>query len=115
MLNNIRTARALQPVTQSPKLVTAATRHARDLARTRRLSHRGSDGSSMIERAGRSDYAYCFVAENIARGQPDTEAVMRDWMASPGHRANILSPRAKEFGLARADDTWVLVLGDASC
>ncbi|MFY0690820.1 MAG: CAP domain-containing protein [Paracoccaceae bacterium] len=115
LLNEIRGDRALAPLTRSSQLEAAAARHAQDLARTRRLSHRGSDGSSMIDRAGWADYAYCFVAENIARGQPDTEWVMRDWMDSPGHRANILSPRAKEYGLAKADDTWVLVLGDASC
>jgi uncharacterized protein YkwD len=30
------------------------------------------------------------VAENIAMGQPNTQEVMQCWMASPGHRANIL-------------------------
>jgi len=30
------------------------------------------------------------VAENIAMGQPSSEEVVRCWMASPGHRANIL-------------------------
>jgi uncharacterized protein YkwD len=30
------------------------------------------------------------VAENIAMGQPSSRDAVRDWMNSPGHRANLL-------------------------
>lgn len=38
--------------------------------------------------------------ENIAAGQPTPAVVMNDWMNSPGHRANILTPGFTHMGLA---------------
>ncbi len=40
------------------------------------------------------------VAENIAQGQSSAREVVRDWMRSPGHRANILSRRHGRIGVA---------------
>lgn len=40
------------------------------------------------------------VAENIAMGQRDGQAVMRAWMNSYGHRANILNPRHRRIGVS---------------
>jgi uncharacterized protein YkwD len=39
------------------------------------------------------------VAENIAMGQPSSDAVVRAWMNSWGHRANILNPRHRRIGV----------------
>ena len=38
--------------------------------------------------------------ENIACGQPNAQAVFDAWMASEGHRKNILKPEYKTFGAA---------------
>ncbi|MCC6751300.1 MAG: transporter, partial [Deltaproteobacteria bacterium] len=35
---------------------------------------------------------YVGAGENIALGQPTPAQVMKSWMTSPGHRANILGP-----------------------
>jgi uncharacterized protein YkwD len=40
------------------------------------------------------------VGENIAMGQPTTDRAVSDWMASPGHRANILNSGYKRTGVA---------------
>jgi uncharacterized protein YkwD len=40
------------------------------------------------------------VAENIAMGQPHSLSVVRDWMSSPGHRANILNRGYRRIGVA---------------
>ena len=39
------------------------------------------------------------MAENIAAGYPTAEDVVSGWMNSPGHRANILSPKYTEVGV----------------
>jgi uncharacterized protein YkwD len=39
------------------------------------------------------------AAENIAYGQRSVQEVMRDWMKSPGPRANILNPRWRKIGV----------------
>ncbi|HZZ73306.1 MAG TPA: CAP domain-containing protein [Pirellulales bacterium] len=40
------------------------------------------------------------VAENIAMGQGTAAEAMRDWMNSPGHRANILNASYTRVGIA---------------
>lgn len=40
------------------------------------------------------------ATENIAFGQPHATAVVRTWLNSPGHRANILSRHNSRIGVA---------------
>ncbi len=40
------------------------------------------------------------VAENIAMGQDSPESVLRTWMGSSGHRANILNGAFRRIGVA---------------
>lgn len=40
------------------------------------------------------------VAENIALGQGSAGEAVRDWMNSPGHRANILNGSYRRMGMA---------------
>ena len=42
--------------------------------------------------------------ENIAAGQPNPVEVMKAWMKSPGHRANILSCAFRNVGVGIALD-----------
>ena len=42
------------------------------------------------------------AAENIAMGQKTADDVMRSWMNSPGHRANILSRTVTHIGVGAA-------------
>ena len=41
-------------------------------------------------------------SENIAAGQPTVTAVMDAWMASPGHKANILNCAYTDIGVGYA-------------
>lgn len=100
----------VRPLTHNPALQAAAAAHAAYLAQSGAFSHDGADGSSPRERAQRAGYRSCLTAENIARGQPDVSSVVAAWMASSGHRANILNPQVTQFGFAQMGDTWVLVL-----
>ena len=91
------------PLTLSPKLCAAAAIHARDMARHQKLDHKGSDGSTVVDRVKRVGYLYIRVGENIANGQNTVAQVMDTWMKSPGHRANILADFT-EMGAARVED-----------
>jgi uncharacterized YkwD family protein/spore coat assembly protein SafA len=42
------------------------------------------------------------AGENIAYGQRTPQAVMNDWMNSPGHRSNILNPTYNQIGVGVA-------------
>lgn len=103
-------------VALSPKLTRAAAAHAGDMAKNGYFSHTGANGSSIGDRVRRQKYRFCFVTENIAKGQDTLDEVLRDWMASPEHRRNMLHESAVEFGLVRGPgQLWVMVLGRSGC
>jgi uncharacterized protein YkwD len=81
-VNAERRSRGLRPLKISEKLMTVARGWSGVQARQRRMYH--------------SNNGY---GENVAYGQPTPDVVMRDWMNSKGHRANILNPRYSEIGV----------------
>ncbi|MGH3696656.1 MAG: CAP domain-containing protein [Pseudonocardiaceae bacterium] len=72
------------------RLNIAAQRHSVDMADRRRMSHTGGDGSRFTERIRAAGYPPP-GAENIAFGQPTAASVVAAWMASSGHRRNIMN------------------------
>lgn len=111
MLNDERGQASVMPVVENGLLNLAAEGHAQDMVANGYLSHTALDGSTAADRVLEVGYDYTFVAENIAQGFRSEATVMDAWMNSPGHAANIVDPRAVDFGLAREQDTWVLLLG----
>lgn len=111
LLNDERGAAGVLDVAEDSRLSLAAQMHAQDMVDNRYLSHTDLTGGSPGDRALAAGYDWNFIAENIARGFDSETGVMDAWMDSPGHRANIVDPRAEDFGLGRVDDTWVLLLG----
>lgn len=111
LLNDERADGGVRAVVQNEILTEVARSHAVDMDTHNYLSHTGRDGSSPGDRADAAGYDWNFIAENIARGFNTETGVMQGWMGSEGHRENILDPRAEDFGIARVDDIWVLMLG----
>ncbi|WP_299862104.1 CAP domain-containing protein [uncultured Roseobacter sp.] len=115
-LNAYRAENARAPLAYSMALQSAAEAHAQDMAARGFFDHRGSDGSDVGERVSRQGYGWCFVAENIAKGQPSLADVMQAWAGSQGHRRNMLSRQAQEFALVEAPERiWVMVLAAPGC
>ena len=46
------------------------------------------------------------TSENVAMGQQNEEEVMKSWLSSPGHCANIMNPNVTEVGAAHSGDYW---------
>ncbi len=113
--NALRANAGLEPLGISAALTRAAAGHARDMAQNGFFSHTGSNGSGIGDRARAVGYGFCFIAENIARGQTSVNDVLNGWMNSTGHRRNILSEGAREFALVRQGDIWVMMLGRPGC
>lgn len=81
-------------------LNTAAQRHSADMATNNFMGHTGSDGSTMVVRIERAGYrGWTRAAENVAAGHTTAAAVVRGWMNSSGHRANILNCALREIGV----------------
>ena len=90
----------------SKRLNRAARVHSADMARHAYFSHNSLSGASFLDRIRRTGYlrkARRWTAgENIAWGTghlATPRAIVRAWMNSPGHRANILNRRFRQIGV----------------
>lgn len=114
LLNAHRRNAGLAPLRASSRLATIAQGHACDNAARGSISHSGSDGADLSARMRRGGYALRTAAENTGLGFADApDRMVAFWMASAGHRANILNPQMTEMGLgltAGARPAWVLNL-----
>jgi Cysteine-rich secretory protein family len=66
---------AAPPLTLSPALTNAASRHAHDMAQHGSFQHVGSDGSRPAEQVAEAGYRWRVTGENIAAGQSDPDTV----------------------------------------
>jgi hypothetical protein len=120
LVNQERAKNGLGPVWENGALTNVAESYALYMATANFFSHTGLDGSSLSSRAGAAGYTgWTWLGENIAAGQTTPDAVFQAWMNSPGHRANILSDKAREIGIGHAVTTtsrykhyWAMELGD---
>lgn len=98
LVNEERARAGCQPVTADEALARLAADFSRDMAERGFFSHTDPDGHTPWDRAEEAGVTH-LAAENIARGQPDAEAVMAAWMNSEGHRANILNCDYRTLGV----------------
>ena len=105
LTNKERARNGLSPLVLADRLSTSAEWKAEDMADRNYFDHADGAGRDFVDRAEQYGYAdWTFLGENIAAGQRTPEEVVAEWMASPGHRKNILKPQFKEIGLGFADD-----------
>jgi uncharacterized protein YkwD len=93
-----------KPVTLDTHLATAARAHSVDMARRGYFDHTTPDGVEFATRIKSAGYSWSTAGENIAEGQQDPASVMKAWMNSPGHKANILNCAFKNLGVGLAFD-----------
>jgi uncharacterized protein YkwD len=106
LLNNARARHGLRRLRLQRRLGRAARSHSADMARRGYFSHDSLSGASFLDRIRRSGYLRrarsWMVGENIAWGTgtlSTPRSIVRAWMRSPGHRANILNGRFREIGV----------------
>lgn len=95
------------------RLAAAAERHSRDMSRNGHFEHHGTDGRDVGERADGAGYDWRALGENIARRQVSVEQVMGDWLESPAHCRQLLSPDYLELGAAKVGSYWTQMFGAA--
>jgi uncharacterized protein YkwD len=88
------------PVAWSDALARSAEAHSRDMVAKNRLSHETTAGRTLGDRATDAGYRWASLAENVAGGYPDIDAVVAGWVKSPGHCRNLLAAKLSEVGLA---------------
>jgi len=106
-INRERTARGLAPLKKAKPLQKAAQRYSRHMQKTKCFSHNCPGVPGMVQRLRNAGYPGAnnrlhFAAENLAWGSHHLgtpRSIVRAWMNSAGHKANILSTHAKEIGV----------------
>ncbi|MFI5640277.1 CAP domain-containing protein [Streptomyces goshikiensis] len=98
LVNQERAQAGCGPVRANPPLATLASAFSKDMAVRGFFDHTDPDGNTPWARAQNAGIGG-LGGENIARGQGDAEAVMKAWMNSPGHKANILNCEFRTLGV----------------
>jgi uncharacterized protein YkwD len=94
LVNQQRTAHGLPKLTPSDKLDRAAQGWTDSMVDSDEFTH----GSAFMDRISATGFDWTTVGENIATGYETPASVVRGWMNSPGHCANILDPAYREVG-----------------
>jgi len=98
LTNQARTEHGLPALQWDATLASAAQAHAQRMTDQRTLSHQLPGEPDLPSRAGQAGAHFRTVAENVAMGG-NAEALQKQWMNSPPHRANILDPRLDHVGI----------------
>jgi uncharacterized protein YkwD len=120
LINDERTSRGLSALTQDGMLQLLAVEHSKDLACNNLTGHVGSDGrdaQTRIRELGGTYATYTAMAENAGYGHATARSQVDAWMASTGHRDNILNTQVREVGVgcihidprSRYADYWTAV------
>ena len=106
-LTNVERSRAgVSPLRVEGRLMKAAQLQAEQMAALGRMDHvlRGGTYPAPQDRLAAAGYRWRAFAENIAYGQRGPQDVTESWMASSGHRANMLNGAYTELGTGYAVD-----------
>jgi len=112
LINRERSSRGEIPLSANPDLAHAAQGHSEAMSSGDYFDHVSPDGSTPLARMQAAGYlaakgAGYEVAENIAWGslnEATPAAIVAAWMASQGHRENILDPRFRDSGIGVSAD-----------
>jgi len=109
LLNRVRAQHGLPPLRLNVRLSHAAGQHSREMVRRRYFGHDSANGRSPFDRMRATHYvprdASWSLGENIGWGSgafAEPIAMVRAWMHSPPHRANILSRTFRDVGIGIA-------------
>ena len=102
LVNAERKKVGLKPLALSQRCQAQADKRAKEISQRGRFNHKGAFNGL---------HGYGWMGENIAKGYRSPAAVVRGWMRSKGHRANILSRRFTHLGVGVCRGYWVQTFG----
>lgn len=107
MLNHIRVSNGLAPFSLNPSLTSVARYRAQDMIARDYFSHVTPEGKSIYDVLAEHGVAFAQAGENIQYCSPpgwkSLEGFIDTWMASSGHRANILNGGFSQLGVGIVD------------
>ncbi len=114
--NEARVQEGLKPLVFNTTLNKIAEQKLRDMFAKQYFEHVSPSGQGASDLAKIAGYEYILIGENLALGNfKDDKTLVDAWLASPGHRANILNNRYQEIGISvgkgiyEGRTTWIAV------
>lgn len=100
LINAERRANGLAEVRTNGLLNQAAAAKSKHMSDKNYFAHTAPDGTTDWSFINNVGYKYANAGANLAMGDfGNDEGLVRAWMNSPGHRANILAPFGQEIGI----------------
>lgn len=108
-MNTVRAANGVPPLRTGAALTRAARAHSVDMARRGYFDH-----GAFVQRLRRFGVRMPYVGENLAYGGGglSAQSVVQMWMASAGHRENLLDRSFQRVGVGLAGSSRRLVTAD---
>ena len=103
LMNVERAGHGLSPLRADERLMKAAADRMQHMEEEAYWSHTSPDGISPFVWVRMRSYDFKAAGENLATGFETAHVLMSSWMESPGHRANILSAKYEDCGIAIID------------
>ena len=112
LLNVERNHENLTPLVENRKLEASAVNYSNAMVREQFFDHVSPEGTTLVERVQAVNYVRpsrgWFVGENIGWGTGASSSpagMVAAWMASPGHRENIMDGQYRDIGIGIATGT----------
>jgi uncharacterized YkwD family protein/spore coat assembly protein SafA len=99
LVNVERQKAGLKPLTQNWELSRVARIKSQDMMKNKYFDHNSPTYGTPFNMMKNFGITYKSAGENIAKGQTTPAAVMKAWMNSSGHKANILSKNFTQIGV----------------
>jgi len=107
LINKERKAAGVEPIAMYDPLHYTAQEKAKDLEKTGVFDHYSKNLGYFYDQYDKASISYSGGGENIASGQSNVASVMKSWMNSSGHKANILSKDWTHVGIGYYKGYWV--------
>lgn len=103
--NNERIKAGLEPFQYNSVLADSARRKAEDMFKNDYWAHNSPQGKTPWTFFDAAGYKYSVAGENLAKDFYDTDSLIKGWMNSSTHKANILHQKYQEIGIAVVNGT----------
>jgi uncharacterized protein YkwD len=100
LVNARRSTAGLSAYRWNDSLSSSAYAKAKDMCKKHYWAHTSPDGLTPWTFIKASGYSYVNAGENLAADFSTDTGVVKGWMNSPAHRANLLHGKFKEIGIA---------------
>ncbi len=110
--NKIRAENRAPELILDEQLAAVAQKHAEDMSARNFFDHSNPEKETPFDRMKKSGVSFSAGAENIAMGVNNAQEVMAGWLASPGHKVNLLNKAYGRHGIGFKNGYWVHLFAD---